>query len=73
MIELGDTVRDRVTGLEGVVLAKLVCLYEEPTYRIHSSSLKPDDGGVREPVWMPEGRLDVVALKPRLAGFHRHG
>jgi hypothetical protein len=62
MIELGDTVKDMVSGYEGVVLAKMTALYEMTKYRVHTAKLK--DAGTREFMWFEEGRL--VVIKPLL-------
>ena len=69
MPELGDHVRDVVSGLEGVVLAKLDALYEASQCRVHPTDLK-SDGEVRTGVWFEDGRLKVIDDKgPRLTGF----
>jgi len=69
MIELGDRVRDKVTGFEGVVLAVTTCLYEATTCRVHPTQLKPNEGGIADNMWIPLGQLEPMPLEPRLTGF----
>ena len=66
MIELGDKVVDRVTGLEGVALARITALYEATQLRVHPVTLK--DGDVREFTWLEEARCEKVS-GDRLMGF----
>ena len=65
--DLGDKVRDVVSGFEGVVLAKLDALYEAPQCRVHPLELK-SDGEIRGGVWLEEGRLKKLESKP-MPGF----
>ena len=66
MIELGDKVVDKVTGLEGVACARLVGLYEATQLRVHPVTLK--DGDVRAFTWLEEARCEKVS-GDRLMGF----
>ena len=66
MIELGDKVVDKVTGLEGIACARLTGLYEATQIRVHPQSLK--DGDMRAAVWLEEARC-AKAPGERLAGF----
>jgi hypothetical protein len=66
MIELGDKVVDRVTGLEGVALARITGLYEATQLRVHPVTLK--DGDVRAFAWIEEARCERVSGE-RLMGF----
>jgi len=68
MIKLGDTVKDEVTGLEGIALARLVALHEANQIRVHPQDLKPD-GDVRPSVWFEETRLTVVKRAVATMGF----
>jgi hypothetical protein len=58
MINLGDSVRDEITGFEGVVLARTEYLYEATILRVHARKL--NDGKIQEPVWLEEDRLEVI-------------
>jgi hypothetical protein len=57
VIRLGDFVRDKVTGLEGFVLAKMEALFEAPQCRVHQ--VIPGAYSV----WMESARLVVVRSK----------
>lgn len=59
MIQLGDRVRDEVSGFEGVVLAKLESLHEAPSCRVHPSELSRD-GKIIDSVWFEDTRLKVL-------------
>ena len=69
MIELGDRVRCKVTGFEGVALARQTALYETTTWRVQPTSTKADDGTPTPSAWLEEGRLEVVQDSARLVGF----
>lgn len=67
--KLGDHVKDEITGLEGVVLARLEGLYEATQCCVHQRELKPD-GEVHTGVWFEEARLSVQGDRgKRLVGF----
>jgi hypothetical protein len=59
MIHLGDLARDEITGYEGIVLARLECLYEATSCRVHSRKLD-ENGRIRDSIWIEEDRLIVV-------------
>jgi hypothetical protein len=69
MIELGSTVRDRVSGFEGVVLARLTGLYEAPQVRVHPACTTSSDGALPASVWLEEQRVEVVKQCKTSAGF----
>ena len=69
MIELGDRVRCKLTGFEGVAIAKQTALYEATTWRVQPATLKADDGTITPSAWLEEGRLEVVPDTARLVGF----
>jgi len=62
-IELGDKVRDEVSGFEGIVLAKMEALYEASQCRVHPTELK-SDGEMRDSKWIEEGRLKPIEKRP---------
>lgn len=67
MINLGDKVRDEVSGFEGIALARLEGLYEATQIRVHPTKLDPQ-GQIITSVWFEEDRL--VVLKERaVVGF----
>lgn len=68
MISLGDLVRDEVTGFEGVVLARMECLYEATQVRIHPRALREDVGEPKASFWMEEDRC-VVIEQQAVVGF----
>ena len=57
-IERGVTVRDQITGLEGVVVARAQWLNGCIRYAIQPVQL--DGGKMMDEVWLDEGRVDVV-------------
>ena len=57
-IELGQKVKDSVTGFRGVATARCEYLYEAPVILVESQMLV--DGKPIEPLWFPEDRLDLV-------------
>ena len=59
MINLGDLVKDKVSGFKGVVLARMECLYEATSCRVHPRELG-EDGRVNEYMWFEEDRLQVI-------------
>ena len=65
MINLGDEVRDEVSGFKGVVLARMECLYEATALRIHPLSY---ENGQLTYTWVEEDRC-VVVKERTLVGF----
>ena len=56
MVDLGDRVRDKVTGLEGVAIARSVYLFGCAQVCV----APPAQGGKSEAAWFDEPRLEVV-------------
>ncbi len=67
MPNLGDFVRDEVSGFKGLVLARTDALYEASQCRVHSRDLM-ESGDVRAGVWFEEDRL-VVLQEAAVVGF----
>lgn len=67
MIQLGQHVRDSVTGFQGVVTGRAEYLFEATTCRIHKTELTTD-GKPYDPLWFEEARLEIVdaEAKPRI-------
>lgn len=61
--ELGDTLRDRVTGVQGIVTGRANHLSGCDTYGIQEPMRK--DGAVPDTRWFDEPRLELLK-KPRL-------
>lgn len=59
MANLGDLVKDEISGLTGVVLARLEGMYEASQCRVHPRSLT-EAGDLRANVWLEEDRLIVI-------------
>lgn len=57
-IELGNQVKDRVTGFEGVVVARSEWLGSEMTIGIQAKQMH--DGKPVDLVWLSEKRLEVI-------------
>jgi hypothetical protein len=58
MINLGDEVKDEVTGIQGIVLARMECLYEATSCRVHARNTEP--GCIPLSIWLEEDRLQVI-------------
>lgn len=58
-IQLGDLVRDRITGFEGVVIARTQWLNMCDRYTVQPRKLD-DKGGVSEPHSFDDADLEVV-------------
>jgi len=69
VIELGDRVRCKVTGFEGVAIAKQTALYEVTTWRVQPVTLRAEDGSIKPHAWLEEGRLEVAPDSMRLVCF----
>ena len=57
MIKLGDIVKDTVTGLEGMAVAKIKYLNNCVQYEVQPKGLK--DGSIIKSAWIDEGQLVV--------------
>jgi len=69
-IELGCTVRDVVTGLKGVAVARLERIEGHVEYGVQLTSIDSDRMGAT--VWIGWQRLDVLSPEPiRLPGLVR--
>lgn len=58
-MKLGDRVRDRYTGFQGILVARTEWLYGCTRVGIECSDLK--DGKPIEPQWFDEQRVELVA------------
>lgn len=58
-INLGDEVRDIVTGCEGLAICRQEGLFEATSVKVQQHKLN-DDGRPFEPLWFEEGRLERV-------------
>ena len=61
-IKLGDIVTDRISGYEGIVIARTEWLYGCTGIGVQSTGLK-DDGTKRDTQWFDEPSLDKAAKK----------
>ena len=60
MIKLGDTVRDRITGFEGVAIKRQEQLgFSQTLIAIQKITLS-EDGFPYEEMWFSEERLEVI-------------
>ena len=67
-LDFGVYVRDTVTGLEGLILARSEGLYDALQYRVHPCALTAD-GQPQPAVWLDSGRLEVTSRPVKRAGF----
>ena len=58
-INLGDLVRDRLTGFEGIATGKAQYLTGCDRVGVQPRALKPD-GGISEPVWFDQPWVEVI-------------
>ena len=58
---LGDVVRDTITGFEGVIVSRTQWLYNCNTYGVKSRELK--DGKPQDAVYFDEPQLELVSEK----------
>lgn len=56
MINLGDKVKDTITGLEGIVIAKIIYLNGCIQYEVQPKGLDKD-GKIIKSAWIDEGQL----------------
>lgn len=68
MPNLGDVVKDEISGFTGTVLAKMDCLYEENQCRVHPNQLR-SSGEIMDCVWFTESRLHVIEQRNKEVGF----
>lgn len=66
-IELGDVVRDSITGFEGVALSKITSLHEATQFRVQPQTLIA--GAIAAAVWIEETRLARRTAQERQTGF----
>ena len=55
MIKLGDKVKDKITGFEGITVAKVIYLNGCISYEVQPQKLK--DGKMLDTVWFDEQQL----------------
>lgn len=57
-IKLGDKIKDRISGLEGIATAKAIYLYGCTQYEVTPNQLH--DGKPIEGIWIDEPQLELV-------------
>ncbi len=57
-VELGSKIKDKVTGFEGIAIARTCWLNGCTRLAVQSTELK--DGKPTEEYWIDEGRVDVL-------------
>lgn len=68
MINLGVSVKDTVSGFEGVVLTRQESLFEATQCFVQPKQMK--EGAISPGAWISEGRLKVISEDDKpLAGF----
>ena len=73
MIQLGDMVKDQVSGFKGIVTAQIVYITGCVQYKVQPSNglgLKSRlgvDGKVLEPEWFDEAQLDAEEIATSIA------
>lgn len=64
MINLGDQVKDTITGLEGTAVARIKYMNDCVQYEVQPKGLK--DGTIIKSVWIDEGQLIVKKKKAKI-------
>lgn len=64
MINLGDKVRDRITGYEGIVMSK--CEYLNGCIQFGVQAKKTKEGKLPKIEWIDDIQLKVIAEKTKL-------
>lgn len=65
-MKLGDVVRDRITGLKGVAIARTEWIYGCTRYAVQPQEL--DDKGLpKEAQWLDEDQLEVMPEAERVS------
>lgn len=59
LVKLGDSVRDSISGFEGVVTARSEQLYSTPKVFVEAC-LPGDDGRVLPGEWFDEARVETI-------------
>lgn len=67
MIKLGDKVRDKISGFEGIAIAKTLRLYNSESIEVQPEGLK--DGKVVESHLFAIFRLELVQEEVQSIGF----
>jgi len=60
MIKLGDTVRDKITGFEGIAIKRQEQLGFSQTLVAVQRTILSEDGFPFEEMWFSEERLEVI-------------
>lgn len=63
-IELGQVVKDKITGFKGVIIGRCEHIFGCNTYGVVQQSLV--DGKRGEPEWFDEGRLKILYKEKRI-------
>ena len=66
MIELGEKVKDDITGFEGIAVAR--CYYISGCIRIGVQGQVKQDGSVPDPEWFDEDRLESKQTEKKKGG-----
>jgi hypothetical protein len=67
MIKLGDTVRDKITGFEGTVVAKTEWVYGCVRYGVQGTKLK-EDGTIPDAQWLDQGQIEGIKKTRKKTG-----
>lgn len=59
MIGLGDTVKDKISGFQGIVTSAIVYLHATSQMEVSATTL--NDSGEAVSKWFPEGQLTFVS------------
>lgn len=70
MIELGKVARDKMTGFEGVVMAKTEYLYGCTRWGLLNTKLSKEGAPQQDYIWFDEPQLDYAGPTPFSIGAH---
>ena len=63
-VKLGDKVKERVTGMEGIVVTHAEWLYGCNRFAVEPEKLK-EDGSLHDATWFDEQRVQLVEEKEK--------
>ena len=58
MAKLGDLVKDRITGMEGIIMARSEYLYDSPSVGIFPT--ESNNGANNQWKWIPEAQASIL-------------
>lgn len=64
MIELGDKVKDKITGFTGIVIG--ITIWQNGCRTVGIKTLKLKEGKPQDPYWIDENQLSIVIKRAKV-------